>query len=217
MGRDTRQARRARERREQELHRNNSVKPRRNWIIAAGVGVVILALLVFGGMTLANGTHNGGTTAALVPTPKEAPGKVIDGLIGCNAGMESGTVYHVHMHLTMYDAGKPVTLPALIGFNNNHDCLYWLHTHDTTGIIHLEAPHHLTPTLGNFFDVWGQPLSVTEVAASSVKPGQRLEVFVNMKLYRGNPRDIKLASHTTITIEIGPPFVKPQPFNFGKL
>ncbi len=217
MGRETRQARRARARREQELRRSNTANNRKNWALAGGIGVVVVALLLFAGHTLASGVVNSRATSGLVPTPKEAPGKVIDGVVGCNPGMEYGTVYHVHMHLAMYDAGKPVTLPALIGFNDNHDCLYWLHTHDTTGIIHLEAPHHLVPTLGNFFDVWGQPLSATRMATYSVKPGQRMEVFLNMKPYHGNPRDIKLLAHATITIEIGPPFVKPQPYNFGSL
>lgn len=215
MGRETRQARRARERREQELRRSKTAKNRRNWAVAGGIGVIVVALLLFAGHTLASGAGKS-STASLVPTPKEAPGKVIDGVVGCDSsGMVPG--YHVHMHLAMYDAGKPVTLPALIGFNTNHDCLYWLHTHDPTGIIHLEAPHHLVPTLGNFFDVWGQPLSRTQMATKSVKSGQRMEVFVNMKPYHGNPRDIKLTPHATITLEIGPPFVKPQPFNFGTL
>jgi hypothetical protein len=216
MGRETRQARRARERREQELRRSHTAKNSRTWAIAGGIGVIVVALLLFAGHTLASGVGKSTAASGLVPTPKEAPGKVIDGVVGCGStGMAPG--YHVHMHLAMYDAGKPVTLPALVGFNYNHDCLYWLHTHDTTGIIHLESPNHLVPTLGNFFDVWGQPLSATQMATESVKSGQRMETFVNMKPYNGNPRDIKLTPHATITIEIGPPFVKPQPFNFGTL
>ncbi len=217
MGRESRQARRARERREQELRRVKPAGTGRNWMIPAAIAVVVVALLVFGGYVLANGAKSSTAGNGPIPTPKESPGKVIDGLIGCNPGMEYGTVYHVHMHLAMYDAGKPVTLPAQVGFNYNHSCLYWLHTHDTSGIIHLEAPRTMTPTLGNFFDVWGQPLSKTQMASYSVKSGQTMKVYVDMKPYSGNPRDIKLAKHATITIEIGPPFVKPRPYNFGTL
>lgn len=217
MGRESRQARRARERREQELKRAKAEKNRRNWMIAGAVAVVVAVLLVFGGLTLAHGSGNSNSAAGAIPTLKESPGKTIDGQIGCNPGMEYGTVYHIHMHLTMYDAGKQVTLPAQVGFNYNHSCLYWLHTHDTSGVIHLEAPRHMKPTLGTFFDVWGKPLSRTQMASQSVKPGQRMKVYVDMKPYTGNPRDITLTSHKTITIEIGPPFVKPQPYNFGSL
>jgi hypothetical protein len=48
-----------------------------------------------------------------------------------------------------------------------------------------------------------------------VKPGQTLKVWVNLKPYYGNPRNIKLTQHTDITIQIGPKFVKPKRFDFA--
>lgn len=44
-----------------------------------------------------------------------------------------------------------------------------------------------------------------------------MKVYVDQKPYTGNPRDIVLVKHKTITIEIGPPFVAPKPYNFGNL
>jgi hypothetical protein len=41
--------------------------------------------------------------------------------------------------------------------------MYWIHTHDSTGWIHVEAPRKIRATLGQFFDVWGQPLSREKV------------------------------------------------------
>lgn len=45
--------------------------------------------------------------------------------------------------------------------------LHALHTHDGSGIIHAELPSTIPlsppPTLGNFFTIWGQPLSPTQV------------------------------------------------------
>jgi hypothetical protein len=50
-----------------------------------------------------------------------------------------------------------------------------------------------------------------------VKPGERIKVYVNQKPYAGLPRNITLLKHTTITMEIGPPFQAPQPYDFGNL
>jgi hypothetical protein len=35
-------------------------------------------------------------------------------------------------------------------------CIYWLHTHDGTGIIHIESPIKRDFTLGQFFDIWAK-------------------------------------------------------------
>src|SRR5579859_425038 len=83
--------------------------------------------------------------------------KSIDG-ISCD--FAEASTYHVHAHLSIVVDGKEVAgPPANTGIHFEHLCLYWLHTHDSSGIIHIEAPHRISPTLGNFFDIWGQPLS----------------------------------------------------------
>jgi hypothetical protein len=109
-----------------------------------------------------------------------------------------------------------VPLPAGIGVNLAHDCLYWLHTHDPNGIIHIESPYGLPhATLGSFFDIWRQPLTATQVWKYPVLPGKTLEVYVDGKRYASDPRAIPLQRHTTITIELDPPFSTPRPFDFG--
>jgi hypothetical protein len=37
-------------------------------------------------------------------------------------------------------------------------CIYWLHTHDETGIIHIESPIKKDFILGQFFDLWKKKL-----------------------------------------------------------
>jgi hypothetical protein len=132
--------------------------------------------------------------------------KHIDG-IGCDA-MEQVT-YHVHAHLTMVVGGRISYPPAGVGIHYEHLCLYWLHTHDASGIIHIEAPHPILPSLGAFFDIWGQPLSPRQVAAFRITRGMSMRVYVDGTPYQGNPRDIRLRNHTAVTIELGPPFVPP--------
>ena len=71
-------------------------------------------------------------------------------------------------------------VPQYIGFAPNlaGGCLYWIHTHDASGIIHIEAPDINPPqggpyTLGMLFDIWGQPLDRNNVAGL-IGPGHGL-------------------------------------------
>jgi len=136
-------------------------------------------------------------------------------------GMKCGVMmggYHVHAHLDLFDAGHRILLYGGIGWSQQGHCWYWLHTHDGSGIIHVEGPDNsFSPTLGKFFDVWHQPLSRREFLDYRLEPGQSMRVYVNQKSYAGNPRDIPLQRHITISLEIGPPFLPPQKYNFGKL
>lgn len=137
---------------------------------------------------------------------------------GISCDFSEGAAYHVHAHLALIVSGRVVAgPPANTGIHLEHLCLYWLHTHDATGIIHIEAPHRFSPTLGNFFDIWGQQLSRRRVAAYTVGRGQALHVFVGPLLYAGNPRDIPLYEHTRVTLEIGPPYSAPPPVNWRGL
>lgn len=154
------------------------------------LALLILIVVVAGGIALARVTS----------TPIDH--------ISCDFS-EAGT-YHIHAHLAIVVDGTVVAgPPSNTGIHFEHLCLYWLHTHDATGIIHIEAPHRISPTLGNFFDIWGQPLSRQHVAAYTVGAGQGLRVYVGPAPFNGNPRSITLYEHTKVTLEIGPPFIVP--------
>jgi hypothetical protein len=162
------------------------------------LALLILIVVVAGGIAIARVTS----------TP-------IDGI---NCDFSEAATYHVHAHLAILVDGKAVAgPPASTGIHLEHLCLYWLHTHDSTGIIHIEAPHRISPTLGNFFDIWGQPLDRQRVAAHIVGASQGLRVYVGPTPYNGNPRNIKLYEHTKVTLEIGPPFVAPRRVNWQGL
>lgn len=209
MPHESRQARRARERR--VTHKGQPAGRTMNWSVAGALVVVLAALGVFAYFILQQGTKH---TAAVAQTANLA--KPI-GNIHCDySEMVGAGFYHVHAHLSLIDSGQPVTVPAQIGFATGNDCLYWVHTHSPSyGIIHIESPHKVVPTLGEFFKIWGRPLTQTQVGDTQVKPGQALKVWVNMKPYHGDPNAIKLYQHTDVTIEIGPKFVTPRRFNFS--
>jgi hypothetical protein len=150
------------------------------------------------------GSSNDKTTSTTTgATSNGAP--VIDGIRCQPEHLES----HFHAHLTLLRDGKPVKVPALIGIDLQHQCLYWLHTHDDTGIIHIESPDTRTYTLGQFFDVWHQPLSRPQ--ADGLKG--KLELFVGKRRFTGDPRAIVLKRHELITIEVGRT-VPPPAFRF---
>jgi hypothetical protein len=142
--------------------------------------------------------------AADIPT-----GQTVDG-IHCDA-ME-GSVLHIHQHLAIFDHGKPVAIPPDVGRPLIAGCFYWLHTHTPDGIIHIESPNFQTFTLGNFFAVWGQPLTPTNVAGARPRKGEHVAVWVDGNRYTGSPRAIALTQHLDVTIEVGPPYKRPAPF-----
>jgi hypothetical protein len=129
--------------------------------------------------------------------------------------------YHIHAHLAVFDDGRPYALPTGIGIPGSTvqqtqygplagagRCIYWLHTHTSDGIIHIESPTKRIYSLGNFFDVWRQPLSATQIASLHGP----VRAFVNGQPWTRSPRAIPLLPHEDIQLEIGhpaPPNVTP--------
>lgn len=141
-------------------------------------------------------------------------GLPIDG-IQCN--QSEGAVVHIHAHLQLFDRGRRVTVPAYIGISPAGNCLYWLHTHAADGIIHIESPVNKTFTLGEFFNIWQQPLSRTRADGIAAPRGHRLRVTVNGRVWPGDPRAIPLRDHEEIVIQNGPPYAKGTPANWSAL
>lgn len=146
-------------------------------------------------------------------TAKGGQGAPVDG-IPCQAEMVQ---VHVHSHLAIFENGKQVQVPAFIGMapTPQGGCLYWLHTHGPDGIIHVEAASAGNPsgghyTLGNFFHIWGQPLSANQVGPFKGP----VTAFVNGVAYDGDPNTIPMQSHKQIVLEIGKPVVPPPIYAF---
>jgi hypothetical protein len=145
-----------------------------------------------------------------------ATGQTVDG-IQCQTNEQ--TVTHVHTHLTVFVNGQSRVIPYGIGipgaeaqaaqggaFVSTGSCFYWLHAHANDGIIHVESPSTSDSfTLGEFFDIWGQPLSTTQVGPAK----GTVTAFFNGKLYKGNPRNLPLGNHYQIQLDVGTPIVAP--------
>ena len=130
-------------------------------------------------------------------------GLPIDG-IRCDYG--EGAALHIHANLQMYDRGRKVTVPSNIGIPLGMGCLYWVHSHSTNGMIHIESPVNQLFTLGHFFDIWAVNLSRTQAAGITARRGTSLRFTVNGHVWTRDPRLIPLRNHETIVIQSGPPF-----------
>ncbi len=114
-----------------------------------------------------------------------------------------GTVLHIHQHLDVFADGKHVTVPAGLGIDPGQTFISPLHTHDTSGIMHVESPTPETFTLGQFFGVWGVPLDSKRIGGLQVGGGKELRAWVNGNPVSGDPSKIALASHEEIVVAYG--------------
>lgn len=116
-----------------------------------------------------------------------------------SAGDES---FHTHQLLHIYNDGILVPVATNIGVDERQDVEAALHTHDSTGVIHMEAGRPFRATLGDLFTVWGVgfgPDHLGGLKASSDKP---LRVFVNGRPV-ADPAAHVLAKNDNIVIAYG--------------
>lgn len=194
---------------------------------AVALGIVIALIVVFaaGGGTSKSGlkvdfTELSGINRGKPPWPAE-----IDNLqqrlqaMGLHVLTAEGQVVHIHQHLAIFDNGKPVTVPQLIGIipESATSALFSpLHTHDSTGIMHVESDTKRDFSLGEFFGVWGVYLSRRCIGGLCQKPGTPLKFYVDGRPFRGDPVTMVLKQHQQISLVYGKPPAKiPSTYNFS--
>ncbi|HSP55185.1 MAG TPA: hypothetical protein VLS25_06305, partial [Dehalococcoidia bacterium] len=171
---------------------------RRDWLWAVAAAVAVLAAVAIAFVMLAGGSSSGA--------------KAVVAGVDCESGERLN--YHVHAHLDIFIEGQATEVPTNIGIRP--DCLFWLHTHAPNGLLHVEAPEKCDFTLEQFFAVWGQPLSSTQLMDRTTDATHQVQATVNGETWSGNPADIPLTDKTTIVLEYGPPFVPPPSFDWGQ-
>lgn len=117
---------------------------------------------------------------------------------------------HYHAHLDVIVDGKPVTVPAYVGIDENAQTITALHTHDTSGVLHIESGKDTPFTLGQFFTEWGQPLSAAQIGPVALGADHELHVVVNGKEVTGDPAAYVLKSHDEIAVWVGAKGQAPQ-------
>jgi hypothetical protein len=167
------------------------------------------------------------TLHTATPTPK-APAAAATTLTPPINGITCDAVDHrpaaMTVHLSILINGRARDLLPNIGMSNalvaytpggaivsKADCYYWLHTGRDDGVINADPPAGAahTFTLGDFFDIWHQPLG-THAVASDEGP---VISYLNGKRYDGNPRAIPLSNHAVIQLDVGAD-TAPSPYTF---
>jgi hypothetical protein len=132
--------------------------------------------------------------------------------ITCDSTMHD--TYHIHVHLTIYINGNPVSIPQGIGIAPNGSCYYWLHTHSSDGIIHVEAPSTSQTwlALDDFIAVWHNGFSNLSFPPQLEQPGWKLYLNGQPFIATTTPAkaEIRFRSHNVITLEYGTPYQPPD-------
>ena len=202
----------------------NAKKPTRNPVTRARKGgiVLVVALLVVVIVTVTNTTKNGqGDTATAslnrapattavgraTPPPWPAPADAAAAVRAAGLPMltEEGSVEHIHAHLDVLVDGQPVQLPAMLGIDQNRASISPLHTHDSSGVVHIESPVDRRFSLGELFSEWDVSLSANNIGSLRTGDGKTVRVFVNGKQQNGNPAAVTFTAHDEIAVLYGSP------------
>jgi hypothetical protein len=95
-------------------------------------------------------------------SPRELPSTLSekDKLLETYMSGHENLAMHIHPKLRIFVDGAEVKVPANIGIAPDGR-MRVIHTHDETGIIHIESPKHMDFTFGDFLKIWGKNLSST--------------------------------------------------------
>jgi hypothetical protein len=216
-----RKAREERERRERE-EQEAKKKRKRRLRIGIGAGVVLVAaiaafVLLSGSEKPKSAIKQDPTKAQATPGPWEAGSQGLEKRAAALGLPDpSDTVFHIHANLEVYTDGKKQKVPANVGINQESQFITSLHTHDDTGVIHMEAVQPFPFKLGQFFQVWNVPLSMTQLGSYHTGKGLVLQLWVNGKQIKGNPADYVMKAHDRMVLAFGKPgsFPKKNDFQF---
>lgn len=114
--------------------------------------------------------------------------------------------YYVHFHLSIFKNGQRLAIPRYIGYASS--CLYELNSDNLNGVVDMfsDTMSYKRFTLGDLFGVWGYPLSSSNVADITGYPITfYIEDDGKLQQYTGDPTQIDLLAHRSVTIQIGTP------------
>jgi hypothetical protein len=127
------------------------------------------------------------------------------------------TAVHYHALVYIYINGQQVQVPQGVGIASDSSCYYWMHTHDASGVIHMEAPSGRDFTLGNFFDIWSTKFTQLGYH-NELSSAAGWTVYIGSQKYNGDFHNIVLKSHMIVTLAYNSPSVRPNTiFNWGTL
>jgi hypothetical protein len=204
-----------------EAHRNDR---RRALLQRVGIGVGVLAAAagVTGlalprtdgnapgpaGLLTTGAARVAGTAMPPWPAPTDTAARAQ--LAGLSLG-PMGTAQHYHVHLDIMVSGHAVPVAPNIGVDPGSGMMTGLHTHDISGVIHIEAAQYDDRfTLGQLFTEWNVRLSRTRIGGLHAAHDETLTAYVNGVKLVGNPADLVLRPHDEIALVYGPAVPGPK-------
>jgi len=222
MERRTKKERREEARRERErILKRQARRKQLRTLSLIGVAVVVAAVVVVlvvvkPGSSPAPDKKASGPLPGLQTGPPPWPPELTElrqrlRMIGLPASPSMSANLHHHDLLQIFVHGKSVEVPRSVGINPTAGFLTSLHTHDSSGIIHVESPTFRDFNLGEFFDVWGVKLTSTCIGGLCNNGQNQLKAFIDGKPFTGDPRSIPLTQHEDIVLTYGTEKELPKP------
>jgi hypothetical protein len=172
-------------------------------------------------------TSTAGLRTTPAPWDRPADQAALVRRAGLTLTPEETLAVHYHAHLDVLVDGSPVQVPAGLGINVGADGqlpehgapgIAPLHTHDTSGVLHIEAPRDATFTLGQVFTEWGVALSPGRVGGYTTgdPAGRQVAVYVDGERYAGDPTRVVLKPHEEIAVVVsdGGSVAVPKAYSF---
>jgi hypothetical protein len=132
-----------------------------------------------------------------------------------------GTTMHEHANVQIFVHGKEERIPTDVGINPSAGTIQSIHTHDDTGLVHLESSESREFTLGDFFGVWGVRFTPSCLGAYCNEGDNRLQVFLDGEEVTDDLQDVQLDDQTVIVVTYGTPAELPDPipssFDFSSI
>jgi hypothetical protein len=141
-----------------------NTKEVRNWTIFIVIIGVIVLLIGWGISSAVTGSKE----------CKTAPVTEI------NIGSHTNLAMHIHPHLQIIVNGQQQLTPANIGVGPG--LMRPIHTHDSSGEIHVEGPCKREFVLGDFFAIWGRNFDSQCILDNCITDGGTLTMTVNGQL-----------------------------------
>lgn len=110
---------------------------------------------------------------------------------------------HYHSHVDIFVNGKPEPVASSIG-REDQSLFSPLHTHATSGLIHIEAPEDQYFTVGMLFTEWGVRLT-NDCIGGYCSPDTKLKAYLDGTSSTQPISTIILAKGEEIAIVIGSP------------
>ena len=110
----------------------------------------------------------------------------------------TNTALHIHPQLEIELLGEDYFIPPNVGIDSRG--MRVIHTHDSSGEIHIESPYEHQFYMKDFFTIWGKEFSDSCIFAYCEDESNVLEVFVNDKKVESNYGDVPLFDKDKIKI-----------------